>query len=229
MAWISAYGLFGLFAIGLAERFVPVMPSYGVLMAVGIGAASESWSLPAAFLATVAGSVLGCAVWFHTVRRLGDAQSTRLLTRASGLFGMPADRIDLWIVSFRRNQIALAFVLQLVPTIRLFAPAFAAFLRGNSRIVLVATGAGVAVWNGLFIGIGFYASYSIETSNTTVLALITLSCLFVLEAVLFCIARRVRARPNLNALSRGTWRPLSVLRCRSCRRSGANSVRDQLL
>ena len=203
MAWISAYGLICLFAVALAERFVPVMPSYGMLLAVGIGAAGGAWSLLAAFLATTAGSMVGCAAWFYAVRKLGDGRSTRLLNRAGGLFGMSADRIERGIASFRRNQTALAFALQLVPTVRLFAPAFAALFRGNSRRVLTASAVGVAVWNGLFIGIGFAASHSIETANTTVLALTTLGCLLVLEAALFWIARRVRARQNPDAVSCG--------------------------
>jgi membrane protein DedA with SNARE-associated domain len=36
--WIAIYGIFGLFAIGLAERFLPALPSYGVLVAIGIAA-----------------------------------------------------------------------------------------------------------------------------------------------------------------------------------------------
>ncbi|WP_348259957.1 hypothetical protein [Mesorhizobium sp. STM 4661] len=107
---------------------------------------------------------------------------------------MSADRIERGIASFRGNQTALAFALQLVPTVRLFAPAFAALLRGNARSVLTASAAGIAVWNGLFIAIGFYASHSIETANTTVLALVALGCLLVTEAALFWIARWVRAR-----------------------------------
>lgn len=203
MAWIGAYGLIGLFAVALAERFVPVMPSYGLLLAVGIGTADGAWSLPAAFLATTAGSMFGCIVWFYAVRGLGEARSTRLLNRAGGLFRMSVERIERGIVSFRRNQTTLAFALQLVPTVRLFAPAFAALMRGNSRRVLAASAAGVAIWNGLFIGIGFYASHSIETANTTVLSLVVLGCLLVVEATLFWIARRVRARGNPDAVSCG--------------------------
>jgi membrane protein DedA with SNARE-associated domain len=71
MAWIGAYGLVGLFAVALAERFVPVIPSYGLLLAVGIGAEDGAWSLPAAFLSTAAGGMIGCAVCFYALRSLG--------------------------------------------------------------------------------------------------------------------------------------------------------------
>ncbi|GGF84576.1 hypothetical protein GCM10007301_50710 [Azorhizobium oxalatiphilum] len=193
MAWIGAYGLVGLFAVALAERFVPVIPSYGLLLAVGIGAADGDWPLPAAFLSTAAGSMFGCAACFYAVRRLGDARSTRLLNRAGRLFGMSVDRVERGIASVHRSQIALAFALQLVPTVRLVAPAFAALSRGNSRSVLTASAAGIAVWNGLFIGIGFYASHSIESANSTVLALTALGCLLIAEVFVFWIVRRVGA------------------------------------
>lgn len=204
MAWIGAYGLAGLFAVALAERFVPVIPSYGLLLAVGIGAANESWSLPAAFLSTVAGGMFGCAALFYALRGLGAARSARLLNRAGRLFGMSIDRIEQGTVSFRRNQTALAFALQLVPTVRLFAPAFAALLRGNSRSFLAASATGIAVWNGLFIGIGYFASRALETANTTILALAALGCLLVAEGALFWIARRVRARRKTGAALCGT-------------------------
>ena len=192
MAWIGAYGLVGLFAVALAERFVPVIPSYGLLLAVGIGAADGTWSLPAAFLSTAAGGVSGCAVYFYALGRLGETRSTRLLNGAGRLFGMSVDRIERGTASFRRNQTALAFALQLVPTVRLFAPAFAALLHGNARSFLAASAAGIAVWNGLFIGIGYFASHALDTANTTVLALAALGCLLIVEAALFWIARRVR-------------------------------------
>jgi len=203
MAWIGAYGLIGLFVVALAERFMPVLPSYGLLLAIGIAAADGAWSLSAALLATTVGSLSGCAAWFYAVRRLGEARSSRLLNRSGGLFGMSADRIGRGIASFRRNQTALAFALQLVPTVRLFVPAFAALLGGSSRSFLIASAAGIAVWNGLFIGIGFYASHSIGTANTTVLALAALGCVLVLEAALFWIARRVRARRATGTVSFG--------------------------
>ncbi len=38
MVWISAYGLLGLFIIALLERFLPMIPSYGLFIGVGIAA-----------------------------------------------------------------------------------------------------------------------------------------------------------------------------------------------
>jgi phosphatidylethanolamine/phosphatidyl-N-methylethanolamine N-methyltransferase len=194
MAWISAYGFIGLFAVALTERFVPLVPSCGLLLAVGIAASDGSWSLPVAFLATTTGSVMGCAACFYAVRRLDHARSMRLLNRAGQLFGISTDRTARWFASFRINQTVLAFSLQLVPTVRLFAPAFAGLLRGRSQSFLAASAAGIAIWNGLFIGIGYQASRSIDTANTTILFLAVLSCLIAVEVALLWIARRIRIR-----------------------------------
>lgn len=194
MAWMRTYGPIGLFAISLSERFLPVMPSYGLLLAVGIAAADGAWSLPTALFATSMGSFFGCAAWFYAVKGLGECRSMRLLNATGRLFGMPVDRINRWTVSFRRNQTVLAFSLQLVPTARLFAPAFAALLRGRAGSFLTASTAGIVVWDGLFIGIGYCASRSVETANTSVLALAALGSLLVLEAALFWIARRLGGR-----------------------------------
>lgn len=49
--WIAAYGVLGLFAIGLAERFVPAPPSYGVPVAIGIAAVDDALSIVAALFA----------------------------------------------------------------------------------------------------------------------------------------------------------------------------------
>jgi membrane protein DedA with SNARE-associated domain len=57
--WIATYGVFGLFAIGLAERFIPALPSYGVLVAIGIAAVDGAWSITVAIIVTTTGSICG--------------------------------------------------------------------------------------------------------------------------------------------------------------------------
>ena len=79
--WIAVYGIVGLVAVGLAERFVPVLPSYGVLVAIGIAAAHDAWSVAAAVAGTVAGSLAGCLLLYGLALALGEARTRRLLNQ----------------------------------------------------------------------------------------------------------------------------------------------------
>ena len=194
MVWICAFGLPGLFAVALAERFVPVMPSYGFLLAVGISAADGAWSLPGALMATSAGSLLGCTACFYAVRALGETRSRRLVFGAGRLFGMSTERTGRWIGTFRRNQTRVAFVLQLLPTVRLFAPAFAALLRGSARSFLASSAAGIGIWNTVFVAAGYVAAHTVDAANATVLALGVLGAVLAAEALLIGIGRSLRAR-----------------------------------
>jgi membrane protein DedA with SNARE-associated domain len=194
MVWISAHGLIGLFAIALAERFIPILPSYAFLLTVGIAASEGAWSLSTALLVTTIGSVAGCSACFYAARLVNSETCMRFIKSAARLFGMSPHRIDGWMMSLRSNQTVLAFSLQIIPTVRLFAPAFAAIFRVEPRKFLAASAAGIAVWNGVFIGVGYMASRSAEAVNTTVLALAALFSILLVEAALFWISRRWRAR-----------------------------------
>lgn len=112
---------------------------------------------------------------------------------------MSRQDIERGTASLRRNQNVWAFSLQLVPPVRLFAPALAALLVENSRGFLTASAAGIALWNGIFIGIGYYASHAIQPANNTVLALAVLGCVLTAEAAMFWIARQMREASRASA------------------------------
>lgn len=79
--WIGSYGVLDLLAIGLVERFVPALPSQGVLVAIGIAVAGETWSLPAAFIVTTFGHICACMTLYMLVRAL-------VLRLPAGFFGL---------------------------------------------------------------------------------------------------------------------------------------------
>ncbi|RAH96107.1 membrane-associated protein [Acuticoccus sediminis] len=202
MSLVSGHGLAGVFALALAERIVPIIPSYGLLLALGIMAADGAFGLPAAVTAATLGSVTGCAAVFCGVGRLGEARSTRLVMRCGRSCGLSAERIDRGIEAVRRRQTILAFALQLVPTVRLFAPAFAALVGARPRGVLAASALGIAVWNAMFIAIGFGAARWGEPTNMTTLTLAALGALLAVEGGLFWTLRKIRTgrgRPDASS------------------------------
>ncbi|VVT09527.1 Membrane protein DedA, SNARE-associated domain [Rhizobium sp. EC-SD404] len=171
LAWASAYGLFGVFMIGMAERFVPILPSTGFLLAIGVGASSGAWSLPSAILASTVGSLIGCAAWYFAARGMGDVRSTRILARAGRLFGLSSERVMTGTDVLQRKSTALAFSSQLLPTVRLFSPAFAAIIGTNWRPFLTASAAGILVWNAVFILAGYKASYWMNPADTMLVSI----------------------------------------------------------
>ena len=64
MPWIAACSVAGLFGLMLVERLLPILPSYGLLVAVGVAVGEGYWSLPLALAMTVIGGVAGCALFY---------------------------------------------------------------------------------------------------------------------------------------------------------------------
>lgn len=191
--WIAIYGIFGLFAIGLAERFLPALPSYGILVAIGIAADGEVWSLHTAVIGTTVGSSIGALVLYLLVRAVGKKRTTALLYSVGGWVGLSQPRIDWTLSSLRERERALTILSQLIPTVRLISPV-AAGLLGTSTLRFVAgVSIGIVLWNGLFIAGGYLAVLAIPGINSSALALKIL-VLLVASELLIALAWRLQRR-----------------------------------
>jgi membrane protein DedA with SNARE-associated domain len=141
--WISLYGLIGLLALGIFERFVPIVPSYGVLVAIGIAADERVWSLYTAVFGSVAGSLFGSLALYWLTLHLSEERVHRMLLWVGRMTGISAPRIDRSIVLFREHQRGLSFGMQLVPSIRLISPIIAGMFRADGRAFAIATLLGI--------------------------------------------------------------------------------------
>ena len=184
--WIALYGVLGLFAVGLAERVVPALPSHAMLVAVGMAAAEESWSFPAAFIMTTGGSMFASLALFLVVRAIGQDLSARLLYGIGRLLGLPSKRIDRMLVSFRARDRSLSLIAQIIPTVRFVAPLAAALVRLDAWRFATGTLLGIALWNGVFLAAGYTAARSIPRLNASALAIKLL--LLVLAAELLSVS-----------------------------------------
>lgn len=200
--WIAIYGVFGLFAIGLAERLLPALPSYGVLVAVGIAADDEVWSLHTAVIGTTVGSSIGALGLYLLVRAVGKKQTTSLLYSVGGWVGLSRTRIDWTLSSLRDRERALTILSQLIPTVRLISPV-AAGLSGTSTLRFVAgVSIGMVLWNGLFVTAGYLAVLVVPGVNSSTLALKILVLLVAGELLIamgWRLGRRYSTRPHLGA------------------------------
>jgi|AraplaDrversion2_2_1032049.scaffolds.fasta_scaffold02996_12 membrane protein DedA with SNARE-associated domain len=192
IAWSAEYGLLGVFLVAFSERVVPIFPSYAILVAVGIASHSGAWSAPAGLVAAVAGSYVGGSIYYLMAVSVPAERATRFLVRFALLFGTSSARVESLIHYFRANQSALSFTSQLVPTIRLVAPAIAGLLKVRPGPFALASGVGVAIWNGLFFLIGYVCAAYSFAGNITTLALEVMIILMVSETIAFFIWRRWR-------------------------------------
>jgi membrane protein DedA with SNARE-associated domain len=187
--WIAIYGVFGLLALGIFERFVPILPSYGVLVAIGIAADEGAWSLPTAIGGSVFGSMVGCLALYWFTLSLSEERIHRLLVWIGKMTGISAARIDRTIMLFRVHQRGLSYGMQLVPSIRLISPVIAGLFRADAKAFALATLLGILSWNGLFIGVGYAAASIAPETNASALALQVVVVLLVTELLLALIWR----------------------------------------
>ncbi|WP_037086817.1 DedA family protein [Neorhizobium vignae] len=203
--WIAVYGIFGLFAIGLAERFLPALPSYGVLVAIGIAAEDDVWALHTAVIATTVGSFLGALGLYLLVRAVGKKRSAAFLYSVGGWVGLSQPRIDWTLSSLRDRERALTILSQLIPTVRLISPVAAGLLGTNTLRFVSGITVGIVLWNGLFIAAGYVAVLAIPGINSSALALKILVLLIVAElltALVWRLQRRYSMRVNPGASER---------------------------
>jgi len=85
------YGIAGIAALGLLERFVPVVPSYVLFVVIGLVAVDHAAALPAVALAASVGSLGGAAAWY-AIGRLFGAAPLRAAGHALGPIHLPAAR-----------------------------------------------------------------------------------------------------------------------------------------
>ena len=187
--WIALYGVLGLLAFGLDERFVPFLPSYGVLVAIGIAANDDVWSVPVAVVGTAFGSFLGAFSLYLVVRALGEGRSALLLYSAGKWVGLSQQRIDRTLASLRSREGAITVASQLIPTIRLISPLAAGLLRTSAATFAGALAVGILLWNGLFIAAGSIAASAIPTINSSAVALKILVSLIVIEGLIALVFR----------------------------------------
>jgi membrane protein DedA with SNARE-associated domain len=187
--WIALYGIFGLIAIGFAERFVPIVPSHGMLVAIGIAAYDGAWSVPLALIGTTSGSFLGTLGVYTIARVLGEKNSKLLLYWIGKWVGLSQVRIDRTSSFLRTRERTLTIVSQLIPAVRLISPVVSGLVRTSPSRFVTGSVIGITLWNGSFIAAGYLVVSVVPDINSSVLALKVLLLLLVTETLVVLVLR----------------------------------------
>jgi alkaline phosphatase len=151
---LLSLGLMGVFLVTALEKFVPVVPSYVMLMALGMSA-PDLRRLAIMLVVTVIGSLCGSAGWFAIGRTLGERRIERLVARFGRyvFFRLPTYRR--LATSYRRNRFRVTALGQTIPVARVYLGLPAGVLKLPAISFLAAATLGILIWNLPFLLLGF--------------------------------------------------------------------------
>lgn len=191
VAHIASYGLLGAFLLALAERLVPVVPSYGLFVFLGSTLVAQPLDLaPLIVVATVA-STLSAVCWYGIGHALGEAR-THALVRRYGRYVCLRESLYLSLAGrYTRNAFIATFIGQTIPVVRCYLSLPAGILALPLGLFALAVLAGSAIWVGGLVSLGY--GLHMLGWNPLVATLIAAATLLGVEGGLFWLLHRRRA------------------------------------
>lgn len=184
---LLSYSLAGVAAIGLIEKFIPVMPSYVMLVLFGMTLVSDNSDLSAIILCSTAGSIVGGILWYSFGRLIGAERCDRFVARFGKYILLKPELYERLSNAYKRNHFWVTTIGQVVPTARIYLALPAGVIGLPITPFFIATAIGTLAWNGPLITLGYIlqnSGWSPVTAGTiAVLTLITIEAI-VLLAVL---------------------------------------------
>lgn len=182
MSVLAASSLLGVLGGTLLERLVPILPSYLLLLGIGISGTRTDDSPIALAGASLLGSTAGCAIYYYAASSIGRAPGRRWGMRLARLSRVSQRRMRQLMVGFRRNAPVLSLVSQLVPGLRLVAPGLAGAGGIPALTYFPFALIGVAIWNLSFIAAGYGAAQGNPQADAASIALVVIGIFIGLEA-----------------------------------------------
>lgn len=148
------FGIVGTAFLAVAEKFVPVFPSYLLLMFLGM-TATDGFNLVSIVAATVVGSTLGSLIWYRLGRTLGFRRVEALVSRYGRFVFLPPALYQRLIDAYRRNQFWVTLIGHTIPAVRVYIGLPAGVFRLEPWYFTLAALLGCLLWNAPFLILGF--------------------------------------------------------------------------
>jgi membrane protein DedA with SNARE-associated domain len=133
------------FLAAFLEKFIPMLPSYVLFPAIGMGATGVPDLLLRCVTAT-AGSVGGAAGWYLLGTLIGPLRIQHFVTRYGRWIFLSPQLYGRIAASYRRRPFGMTFIGQLIPTIRIYQALPAGVLQLPLLPFLIATSIGALCW-----------------------------------------------------------------------------------
>lgn len=154
IATLMSFGLVGIGLLALAEKFIPVFPSYVLLMILGM-TATDGAGLVGMIVATSIGSVIGAIGWYGLGRTLGGARIETFVARYGKYVLLKPSVYQRLTGAYRSNHFWVTLLGQTLPTVRIYLALPAGVLGLELKAFLTATSLGTLIWNMPFLSLGY--------------------------------------------------------------------------
>lgn len=156
MQLIDQYGMLVLFMLALLEAMnCPGMPAGIILPAAGLFAAGDIHKLAQVYLFMLIGAVIGCLVLYCAGQLGGKALGHWLKKRS----GKRKEKIEYHMQKMRNGNWVTIFICRLIPVVRTLGSLLAGIARVPLQNYLIGTVIGVALYNAVGIGLGYFAGW----------------------------------------------------------------------
>ncbi|MBV6898198.1 DedA family protein [Xanthomonas euvesicatoria] len=187
LALVTSCGLLGVLAMSYIEKFIPVVPSYLMLMVVGMTADSTP-ALLEAWAFSVAGSVLATVSWYKIGHALGNARVRAVVAKYGRLVFLRIATYERLAQSYRRNDFWVTLAGQAIPVARIYLALPAGVIQVRFRTFLLASSLGIAGYNLTFLLVGFFLRGT--GHDPLVAGMLIAAALVALEGVVFFSIRK---------------------------------------
>jgi alkaline phosphatase len=203
-ALLRAASLEAVFLAAMIEKFIPVLPSYVLYPAIGIGA-DDAWELAARCLVATLGSLGGALSWYGLGAWVGEQRTMALVERHGRWLLLSPGLYARLVADYRRRPAGLTFLGQLIPTVRIFQALPAGVLRLPLPSFLAATVGGALCWIALLAGSGHVLHRQGWEAGEA--GLTVLGALITIELAAALAVRAVRQWTTSKAADGGETRP----------------------
>jgi len=199
---LLGFGPAGIGAVALAEKMFPVVPSYLVLILLGVTTVTGESDLIIALVATTVGSTIGGLWWYGLGFALGSQRIEALVERFGRYVCVSPALYQRMAGAYRRNRFWVTVAGQTVPVVRVYLSVPAGVLGLAPVNFVAATFLGSLVWNAPLLTLGYILRGSDADPASFGLQLIAGMILFELVVLLaWRLGRgRRRAQPDLPVL-----------------------------
>jgi membrane protein DedA with SNARE-associated domain len=154
-ATLLSMGAVGAGCLAMGEKLIPIVPSYALLVFIGMTIIPDPHILVLTIMATAAGSTAGSLCWYAAGRAIGPVRIAAVVCRFGRYVFLSPSLYRRMADAYRRNDSCVTALGQVIPTVRIFLPLPAGAIGLNAWNFLLATMLGSLAWNTPLLTLGY--------------------------------------------------------------------------